>query len=192
MTGEQDGCTANNVFEVSPREVGCACKRLRELPPAWGWLLNTPTAKRASACHSKAGKAGDVCDSAAQAGDECELLVLDFAHNAITRVKKHAFTALALDGALPRIMHLNLEDNAITVIQPGALGSLRHLQYLSLKHNRLTAVSLPKWMPNPVGSLQYLYLDFNPIRSLGPVSFGAAASDSHLDLNRVFVCALWC
>lgn len=103
------------------------------------------------------------------------LVVLNLAHNDITRIDSHVFQDLY------SLQLLNLEDNGIEVITEGAFSSLSNLHALTLSHNNL--VQLEAYYFNGLYVLNQLYLDNNHIKTIHPRTFENCTNLQDLGLS---------
>jgi Leucine-rich repeat (LRR) protein len=91
------------------------------------------------------------------------LVILNLAHNDITRIDSHVFQDLY------SLQILNLEENGIDVIAESAFSSLSNLHALTLTHNNL--VQLEPHHFTGLYVLNQLYLDNNHIKVIHPRTF---------------------
>lgn len=91
------------------------------------------------------------------------LVVLNLAHNHITRIDSHVFQDLY------SLQILNLEENGVEVITESAFSSLSNLHALTLTHNNL--VQLESYHFTGLYVLNQLFLDNNHINSIHPRTF---------------------
>nr|CAD7205431.1 unnamed protein product [Timema douglasi] len=91
------------------------------------------------------------------------LVVLNLAHNAITKIDSHVFKDLY------SLQILSLEDNGLEGICEGAFLTLSNLHALTLSHNNL--IQIEPYHFQGLYVLNQLFLDNNRIKSIHPRSF---------------------
>ncbi|XP_034253375.1 toll-like receptor Tollo [Thrips palmi] len=91
------------------------------------------------------------------------LVVLNLAHNDITRVDAHVFQDLY------SLQILSLDHNGIEVIAEGAFSSLSNLHALTLSHNNLVRVE--SFHFSGLYVLHQLYVDHNHLQEVNPKAF---------------------
>ncbi|KAM3394092.1 hypothetical protein P3S68_003094 [Capsicum galapagoense] len=74
----------------------------------------------------------------------------------------------------PKLTHLKHSENKLTGLIPNSLGYLTHLQYLNVEDNNLTSDSSLSFLNSLTNcrNLMILYLSFNPLNNMLPVSVG--------------------
>ncbi|KAJ9585990.1 hypothetical protein L9F63_020367 [Diploptera punctata] len=103
------------------------------------------------------------------------LVVLNLAHNDITRLDSHVFQDLY------SLQMLNLEDNSIEVIADGAFSTLSNLHALTLSHNHL--VQLESFHFTGLYVLNQLFVNNNNIKHIHPRTFENCTNLQDLGLS---------
>eukprot|EP00042_Codosiga_hollandica_P027243 m.133896 g.133896 ORF g.133896 m.133896 type:complete len:238 (-) comp52433_c0_seq2:109-822(-) len=105
-----------------------------------------------------------------------DVIELDLDYDAFTAV-----TANMFQGGLENVQNLDMNTNAITVVELGAFNGLPNLVTIFLSNNYLT--SLVPGLFNNSTQLRWLLLDGNQFLSVPTVAFFAASSVIYLDLS---------
>lgn len=103
------------------------------------------------------------------------LVILDLAHNNLTRVDSNLFHDLY------SLQILNLEHNNIDVIVEGAFAELKNLHALTLSHNNI--IRIESYHFSGLYALNQLQLDSNRIEHINPRAFENVTNLQDLGLN---------